>query len=75
MTSKRKVARLAFWAIVVAFGVMALKFVAWWLTGSVALFSDALESIVNVIAAMAAFAAISISPRCWRACSSSWRRC
>ena len=61
MTSKRKVARLAFWAIIVAFGVMALKFVAWWLTGSVALFSDALESIVNVIAAMAAFAAIRIS--------------
>ena len=40
---------------------MGLKFVAWWLTGSVALYSDALESIVNVIAAVAAFWAIQIS--------------
>lgn len=61
MTSKRKIAALAFWSIVVAFAVMGLKFVAWWLTGSVALYSDALESIVNVIAALAAFWAIRIS--------------
>lgn len=61
MTSKQKVARLAFASIVVAFCVMALKAAAWWLTGSVALYSDALESIVNVIAATAAFAAIRVS--------------
>jgi cation diffusion facilitator family transporter len=59
--SKQKVARLAFASIVVAFAVMALKFAAWQMTGSVALFSDALESIVNVIAASAAFAAIRVS--------------
>src|SRR5690606_36741229 len=40
---------------------MALKFVAWRMTGSVALYSDALESIVNVIAAGAAFWAIQVS--------------
>ena len=40
---------------------MGLKFVAWWITGSVALYSDALESIVNVIAALAAFWAIRVS--------------
>src|SRR5690606_7252902 len=40
---------------------MALKFVAWRMTGSVALYSDALESIVNVIAAGAALWAISVS--------------
>lgn len=40
---------------------MGLKFVAWWMTGSVALYSDALESIVNVIAAFAALWAISVS--------------
>lgn len=45
----------------VAFAIMALKFVAWWMTGSVALYSDALESIVNVIAAAAALWAISLS--------------
>jgi cation diffusion facilitator family transporter len=52
------VRRLALGSIGVAFAVMALKFFAWWLTGSVALYSDALESIVNVVAAFAAFMAI-----------------
>ncbi|MCX7304151.1 MAG: cation diffusion facilitator family transporter [Hyphomicrobiales bacterium] len=59
--TKRNVARLAFWSIVVAFVVLGLKLLAWWLTGSVALYSDALESTVNVIAALAAFWAIRIS--------------
>ncbi|KQZ87052.1 cadmium transporter [Mesorhizobium sp. Root157] len=61
MTSKEKIAALAFWSIIVAFAVMGLKFVAWRMTGSVALYSDALESIVNVITAMAAFWAIRVS--------------
>ena len=42
---------------------MGLKFVAWKMTGSVALYSDALESIVNVIAAGAAFWAIRVSQK------------
>jgi cation diffusion facilitator family transporter len=63
MTPRQKVAFLAFWSIVIAFGVMGLKFVAWRITGSVALYSDALESIVNVIAAAAAFWAITVSHR------------
>ena len=50
MTSKQKIASLAAWSIVVAFVVLGLKAFAWWVTGSVALYSDALESIVNVIA-------------------------
>lgn len=59
MTGKALSVRgLAFWSIPLALGVMALKFFAWWLTGSVALYSDALESIVNVIAAVIAFVAI-----------------
>ncbi|SPL66009.1 Cobalt-zinc-cadmium resistance protein [Ochrobactrum soli] len=40
---------------------MGLKYVAYLLTGSVALYSDALESIVNVIASMGAWWAISVS--------------
>ncbi len=56
-----KVQRLAFWSISVAFVVMGLKALAWYVTGSVALLSDALESIVNVIAALVAFAAIRYS--------------
>lgn len=63
MTAKHKIRSLAAWSIVVAFAVMGLKFVAWRMTGSVALFSDALESIVNVIAAVAAFWAVSVSHR------------
>ena len=61
MSGKQSVRRLAAWSIVVALGVMALKFAAWRMTGSVALYSDALESIVNVIAASAALWAISVS--------------
>jgi cation diffusion facilitator family transporter len=61
LPSKQRVTTLAFWSIVIAFGVLGLKAFAWMITGSVALYSDALESIVNVIAAAAAFWAIRIS--------------
>lgn len=57
----RVVERLALYSIPVAIGVTALKAIAWQVTGSVALLSDALESIVNVVAAVAAFAAIRYS--------------
>ena len=60
-TSKQKVATLAAWSIVIALAVLALKAFAWWITGSVALYSDALESIVNVIASGAALYAIRLS--------------
>ncbi len=59
--ARQKIARLAFWSIVVALVVLALKFAAWYITGSVALYSDALESIVNVIASAAALWAIQVS--------------
>ena len=59
--SKQKVATLAAWSIVIALSVLALKAFAWWITGSVALYSDALELIVNVIASGAALYAIRIS--------------
>ncbi len=51
----RLVSRLAFWGIPMSLGVMGLKMVAWWVTGSVALLSDGLESTVNVVAAFIAF--------------------
>ena len=43
--------------------VLALKVGAWWYTGSVALYSDALESTINVVAAVVAFAALKVSLR------------
>ena len=50
--------RLAFWGIPIALVVLGLKMLAWWVTGSVALLSDGLESIVNVVAAIVAFVVI-----------------
>ncbi len=43
--------------------VMALKFGAYWLTGSIALYSDALESIINVAAAIFALVALRVAAR------------
>lgn len=43
--------KFALWSIPVALLVFLLKLLAWKMTGSVALLSDALESTVNVIAA------------------------
>lgn len=56
-------ARIALGSIAVGLAVLALKYAAYWLTGSVALLSDALESIVNVAAAFAAFLAVSYSAK------------
>lgn len=52
---------LATGSVGVALAVLGLKALAWWLTGSVALMADALESIVNVAAAVAALLAIRLS--------------
>ena len=61
MSYTNRVSQLAFWSIVIALVVMAIKFAAWWVTGSVALYSDALESIVNVAASTIAWVAIRLS--------------
>lgn len=53
-----RTARLAIGSILLGIVVLGLKLLAWRLTGSVALYSDALESVVNVITAAAAFAAV-----------------
>ena len=37
-------------ALVVGVGLMGLKFYGYWITGSSAILSDALESIINVVA-------------------------
>ncbi|MCA8881151.1 MAG: cation transporter [Rhodobacteraceae bacterium] len=41
--------------------VFALKLAAWYVTGSVALFSDALESTINVVAAATAYVALRVA--------------
>ncbi|SFM47119.1 cation diffusion facilitator family transporter [Shimia aestuarii] len=55
--------KFALWSIPVAVAVFLLKLLAWHWTGSVALLSDALESIVNVVAAMIAFYAVQLSAK------------
>ena len=55
--------RLAAMNIAVATAVMGIKYVAYLMTGSVALYSDALESIVNVITAAVALTALHIGSR------------
>ncbi|MFO1037689.1 MAG: cation diffusion facilitator family transporter [Geminicoccaceae bacterium] len=58
-----RASQLAAGSVAVGLVVLALKFAAWWLTGSVALFSDALESIINVVAAGIAYVALRVSAR------------
>ncbi|MGK9053839.1 cation diffusion facilitator family transporter [Neorhizobium petrolearium] len=57
------VERLAFWGIPLSLAVMGLKMLAWWVTGSVALLSDGLESLVNVAAAFIAYFVIRYAQR------------
>jgi cation diffusion facilitator family transporter len=52
---------LALGSVAVGLFVLALKWWAWRLTGSVALYSDAIESIVNVAAALAALYAVHLA--------------
>ncbi len=55
--------QLAIGSIVVSFVVLGLKLWAYLLTGSVALYSDALESIVNVATAVTSFLAVWMSAK------------
>jgi cation diffusion facilitator family transporter len=53
-----KLFRLSLGSILVSLIVLGLKALAWQLTGSVALYSDALESVINVVTAITASAAL-----------------
>lgn len=50
-------------SLVVGLVVLGFKFLAWYVTGSIALYSDALESIVNVVTAIVALIAVRLSQR------------
>lgn len=66
MTSQREsttLTRYAWLSIAAAFATLALKLVAWLLTGSVGLLSDALESLVNVGAAVMLLSMLRIAAR------------
>lgn len=60
---ERHVVLIASGSIAVAVTVLVIKYIASRITGSAALYSDALESIVNVLTAVAALVAVKISAR------------
>jgi cation diffusion facilitator family transporter len=55
--------RLAYGSLAVGLAVLALKAYAAWATGSLALFSDALESVINVVTAIVALVAVRLAAR------------
>jgi cation diffusion facilitator family transporter len=55
--------RIAVGSLVVGIAVLGLKAFAAWATGSIALYSDALESVVNVVTAIVALAAVRLAAR------------
>jgi len=55
--------RYALLSIVASIVVIAMKIVAWQVSGSVGLLSDAAESMVNVVAAIGAFVALRVASR------------
>ncbi len=56
-------ARAAFFSVFIGVALLAVKFLAYALTGSAAIFSDAMESIVNVAASGVAITALAIAHR------------
>jgi cation diffusion facilitator family transporter len=50
-------------SVAVALATIVLKTAAWWVTGSVSLLSDALESLVNLAGAMFALAMVTVAAR------------
>lgn len=53
--------KLALGSVAVACVVLALKAVAWWITGSAALYADAAESVVNVVSSLTALGAVRLA--------------
>lgn len=59
----KTVQAIAATSILIGLVVLGLKLLAWRLTGSIALYSDALESIVNVVTAVVALLAVRTSAK------------
>jgi cation diffusion facilitator family transporter len=59
----RSNARLMLAAVIVGVVLMGLKFYGYWITGSSALLSDALESIINVVASVFGLGSVLISAK------------
>ncbi len=60
-TASTNLERYAWLSIAAALATIGLKTLAWWLTGSVGLLSDALESVVNLAAALLALSMLRLA--------------
>ena len=60
---RRSLTRYALLSVIAAIATILLKAVAYLLTGSVGLLSDALESLVNLVGAVMAITMLSIAAR------------
>lgn len=63
LSSLSRLQRMALLSVATALVTMALKFWSWQISGSVSLLSDALESLVNLAAAVLAFTVLTIAAR------------
>jgi cation diffusion facilitator family transporter len=61
--NRQSLTRYAWLSIAAAVATISLKSLAYWLTGSVGLMSDALESVVNLVGALVALAMLTIAAR------------
>lgn len=62
-SARPTLSRFAWLSIAAAVVTITLKLGAWYITGSVGLLSDALESIVNLVAAIAALIALNVAAK------------
>jgi cation diffusion facilitator family transporter len=60
-TASTNLERYAWLSVAAALATIGLKTLAWWLTGSVGLLSDALESLVNLAAALLAVSMLRVA--------------
>ncbi len=61
MDKNKETLRIQSWILFVAVLLFSIKIIAWWLTRSVAILTDALESIVNVIAGIVGLYSLTIA--------------
>ncbi|HEX6156646.1 MAG TPA: cation diffusion facilitator family transporter [Burkholderiales bacterium] len=62
-TASTSLERFVWLSVAAALATMGLKTLAWWLTGSVGLLSDAVESLVNLAAALLALSMLRLAAR------------
>ncbi len=60
---KESLTRFAWLSIAAAVLTIGLKTIAWWITGSVGLLSDAMESVVNLVGGFMALAMLTVAER------------